>query len=343
MKCPGSTDGKGCLNCLKKGVKCFFSRKRKPGPRTSKHEGVAVPAARNPSPATGSTKGMRSRSAEAATTAASGSATLLTPSKKAKATHDSACRAVFTPVVGANVGAGMGAGAGAIRCAADDRSNGGSFLSGGDAPMTPPSFHDLSPSSSAVISHFVPPVDDPLGASRLEGGAGSCSVRHACSGGSQLSRAALQAGGNDDGAGGGSAGPMSINSNHDIVTTDEGMSFISELECSEFNLATLFDQVDMEFSEVWDMYVSASDEVRRQGESTLLGGGIWGPYVRSCDTETRACTCACNGVGLYVGIARVLSSSRPDCPPIEVEVVKHNIKYPSVGSSSCLCLSACGR
>ena len=77
----------------------------------------------------------------------------------------------------------------------------------GGAPLTPPSFHGLSPTSWTLAAHGAP-GDDSLGGARLDGGAGSSGAQHASSGGTQLLKTAMQAGGNLDGAGGGSAGPV---------------------------------------------------------------------------------------------------------------------------------------
>lgn len=44
MKCIGNVDGIGCKMCLRKGVRCEYSAKKKPGPKCRKREDSIIPA-----------------------------------------------------------------------------------------------------------------------------------------------------------------------------------------------------------------------------------------------------------------------------------------------------------
>ena len=184
VKCPGDQGGKGCLFCQKKGVRCKYSVKQKPGPKCRKRaQQDLVPAMEvTEAPNDASTPqrqqqhslaigvagskdgfdagdgdefggGVGGKSGSPLTESSSHSIPLLRPSKKPKTTHDGGYRSVCqqavwefkrknghlqpkpVPLMQWLWGSG------------EDDSRPASVHSGGGAPLTPPSFHGLSPTS----------------------------------------------------------------------------------------------------------------------------------------------------------------------------------------------------
>ena len=162
---------------------------------------------------------------------------LLRPSKTPKTTHDGGYRSVRQQAEGESKRKNVrlwpkpapltqwlwGSG--------EDDSRPASVHSGGGAPLTPPSFHGLSPTSWTLAAHGAP-SDDSLRGGHLDSGAGSSGAQRASSGGAQLLKTTMPAGGNLDGAGSGCAGSVYTDD-----CSSNGRSFLFGLKCEQPNMA----------------------------------------------------------------------------------------------------------
>ena len=129
---------------------------------------------------------------------------------------------------------------------------------GGGAPLTPPFFHGVSPRLWTLAAHEAPGYDS-LRGTRLDSSVSSSRAKRASSGGAQLLKTAMQAGGNLDGAGGGCAGYVHT----DDCSGNEGC-FVFCLKCEQPNMELLglldpLDSIiDQEISDGLDALLNSS-------------------------------------------------------------------------------------
>ena len=244
VKCPGDQDGKGCRPCQKKGVRCHYSVKQKPGPKSKKinvqdlgsaTEGIEAPnnsstpqrQQQHPlvTEGAGSKRGLDAgdgddyaggvggESGNPLMASSSPSIRSLKPSKKPKTTHDEGYRSARQQTEGAHKLKNVPLQPKPAPLtewlwgSGDEDSRPVSVHSGGGVPLPPPLFSDVSPTSWTFATHRAP-GDDALGGARLDSRAGTFGAQRAFSGGAQLLKTAIEPGGNLDGAGGGRAGPV---------------------------------------------------------------------------------------------------------------------------------------
>ena len=180
---------------------------------------------------------------------------LLRPSKKPKTTHDGGYRSVCQQAVwefkrkNGHLQLKPAPLTQWLWGSGEDGSRPASVHSGGGAPLTPPSFHGLSPTSWTLAAHGAP-GDDSLKGGRLDSGADSSGAQRASSGGAQLLKTVMQAGGNLDGAGGGRAGSV-----YTDYLSSNGGSFVFGLKCEQPNMAEVLGLLDP-LDSIIDQYIS---------------------------------------------------------------------------------------
>ena len=244
VKCPGDQDGKGCQFCQRKDVRCHYSVKQKPGPKSKKREVQNLgPATKGTEAPNNSSTPQRQQQHPLGTKVAgrkrgldtggrddyaggvggeSGSPLMasslpsirsLRPSKKPKTTHDEGDRLARQQAKGEHKRKSVllqpkpALLTEWLWGSGDDDSRPVSVHSGGGAPLTSPLFYGVSPPSWTLATHRAP-GDDSLGGARLDSSAGTFGAQRAFSGGAQLFKTAIEPGGNLDGAGGGRADPV---------------------------------------------------------------------------------------------------------------------------------------
>ena len=258
VKCPGDQDGKGCLFCQKKGVRCNYSVKQKPGPKSKERKvqdlGPATEVTEAPdcsstpqrqqqhpfvtgvagskggldaSDGDGYAGGVDGESGSPPMASSPPSIPFLRPSKKLKTNHDEGYRSGRQQAEGGHKRKNV-----ALQPkpapltqwlwgSGGDDSRPASAHSGGGAPLTSPSFYGLSPISWTLAAHRAP-GDDSLGGARLDNSADKFGAQRDFSGGAQLLKTAIEPGGNLDGAEGGGTGPV-----HTEDLSGNGGSFVS--------------------------------------------------------------------------------------------------------------------
>ena len=244
VKCPGDQDGKGCRLCQKKGVRCHYSVKQKPGPKSKKGKVQDLgPATEGTEAPNNSSTTQRQQQHRLATEVArskrgldagdrddyaggvggeSGSPLMasslpsirpLRPSKKPKTTHDEGYRSARQQAEREHKRKNIPLQPKPapltewLWSSGEDDSRPVSVHSGGRVPLPPPLFYGVSPTSWTLATHRAP-GDDSLGRARLDSRAGTFGAQRAFSGGAQLLETAIEPGGNLDGAGGGRASPV---------------------------------------------------------------------------------------------------------------------------------------
>ena len=244
VKCPGDQDGKGCRLCLKKGVRCHYSVKQKPGPKSKKREvqnlGLATKGTEAPNNSStpqrqeqhplvtkvaGSKRGLDAgdgddyagglggESGSPLMASSSPSIRSLRPSKKPKRTHDEGYRSARQQAQGEHKRKNVPLQPKPAPLtewlwgSGEDDSRAVSVHSGERAPLPPSFFHGVSPPSWTLATQRAPGDDSPGGA-RLDSKAGTFGAQRAFSGGAQLMKTTIEPGGNLDGPGGGHAGPV---------------------------------------------------------------------------------------------------------------------------------------
>ena len=131
---------------------------------------------------------------------------LLRPSKNPKTTHDGGYRSVRQQAEGGSKRKNVRLWPKPapltqwLWSSGEDDSRPASVHSGGGAPPTPPSFHSLSPTSWTLVAHGAP-GDHSLRGGHLDSGADSSGAQCASSGGAQLLKTTMQAGGTLTGRG----------------------------------------------------------------------------------------------------------------------------------------------
>ena len=311
VKCPGDQDGKGCLFCQKKGVRCNYSVKQKPGPKCKKRKvqdlGPATEVTEAPNNSStpqrqqqhpfmtgvagskggldagdgdGYAGGVGGKSESPLMASSAPSIPFLRPSKKLKTNHDKGYRSARQQAEGEHKRKNIALqptpapltqwlwGSG------KDDSRPASAHSGGGAPLTSPSFYDLSTMSWTLAAHRAP-GDDSLGGARLDSSAGTFGAQRNLSGGAQLLKTAIEPGGNLDGARGGCTGPV-----HSEDLSGKGGSFVSGSKNEEPSMEELLGLLNppdsfiiqeiLDGSDVSPHSSAADDDEVRRGKTVMV-------------------------------------------------------------------------